>query len=320
LRRIPGSSPAWRARKLPAWPREPSPALLSIAELIERFWGWAKVYYQRPDGTPTGYADVCKAALRPVLRLFSKTLVAEFTPQGHKLVRAEMVRMGWCRNHFNAAIRRVRRCFKWGVEEGIVPHGTYGAISAVCALKKGRTECKEKELPGPVSEEHIAAVMPHVSKLLAGIIQVMRLSGCRPGEVIRMTVEEIDRSDPGCWLYRPSQHKTAHRDKSRLIYLGPKCVEVITSRLVKAGTGRVFKITKGGLKRAIDKACDRAGIPRWQPNRLRHSHATAVRKAFGVEASQVMLGHAHVNMTELYAERDGERGRTVEGGRLTSVI
>src|SRR5262249_780139 len=33
-----------------------------------RFWAHAKVYDRRPAGTPTGEADVCKAALRPVLR------------------------------------------------------------------------------------------------------------------------------------------------------------------------------------------------------------------------------------------------------------
>lgn len=290
---------------------EPASAILTVAELLERFWVHAKVYYRRPDGSPTGEADVCKAALRPVLRLFGKTLVSDFTPQSLKLVRAEMVRMQWCRNHVNAAVRRVRRCFRWGVEEGIVPHAVYGAISAVSALKKGRSECKEKELPGPVSDEHIAAVMPHVSKLVGAMIHVMRLSGCRPGEAIRMAVEEIDRSDPACWLYRPSQHKTAHRDKSRVVYLGPKAIEVIAPRVVKAGTGRVFRITKGGLKRAIDKGCDRAKIPRWTPNQLRHSHATAVRKQFGAEAAQVMLGHAHVSTTEIYAEVNAERGREV---------
>jgi integrase len=284
---------------------------LTIAELLERFWNHAKVYYRRPDGTPTGEADVCRAALRPLLRLFGRTLISDFTPQALKLVRAEMVRMGWCRNHVNAAVRRVRRCFRWGVEEGIVPHGVLGAISAVSALKKGRTECKERPPVGPVPDEHIAAVMPHVSKLVGTMIQVMRLCGARPGEVLRMTVDEIDRSDPACWLYRPRQHKTSHRDRTRTVYLGPRAIEVITPRLVKAGTGRVFKITKGGLKRAVDKGCDRAGIPRWTPNQLRHSHATAVRKRFGAEAAQVMLGHAHVSTTEIYAEVNAERGRAV---------
>src|SRR5262249_44676806 len=141
-------------------------------------------------------------------------------------------------DHVNAAVRRVRRCFKWGVEEGIVPHGVYGAISAVSALKKGRTECKEKELPGPVSEDHIAAVLPHASSLVGAIIQVLRMIGCRPGEALRMTAGQIDRSDPGCWHYNPTRQRTAHRDKSRVVYLGPKCIEIIAQRILKAGAGR----------------------------------------------------------------------------------
>jgi hypothetical protein len=72
----------------------PSPAVLSIAELIERFWSHAKVDYRCSNGTPTGEADVCEAALRPVLRLFGKTLVAQFTPQSRKPGRAEVVRIG----------------------------------------------------------------------------------------------------------------------------------------------------------------------------------------------------------------------------------
>jgi integrase len=55
---------------------------------------------------------------------------------------------------------------------------------------------------------------------------------------------------------------------------------------------------------AIAKACKKAGVPHWHPHRLRHSHATEVRKRFGLEAAQVALGHAQANVTEVYAERD----------------
>ena len=43
---------------------------------------------------------------------------------------------------------------------------------------------------------------------------------------------------------------------------------------------------------------------RWCPNQLRHSHATRVRKEFGLEAAQVTLGHARADVTQVYAERD----------------
>jgi integrase len=55
---------------------------------------------------------------------------------------------------------------------------------------------------------------------------------------------------------------------------------------------------------SVQKACERAGIPGFGLNRIRHSFATKVRKAFGLEASQVSLGHAHAKTIEIYAERD----------------
>jgi integrase len=55
---------------------------------------------------------------------------------------------------------------------------------------------------------------------------------------------------------------------------------------------------------AIARACERAGVPRWSPHRLRHTAATEIRSRFGLEAAQVVLGHAQANVTEVYAERD----------------
>jgi site-specific recombinase XerC len=71
---------------------------------------------------------------------------------------------------------------------------------------------------------------------------------------------------------------------------------------------------------AIHAACDKAfpspeGIQgvelkawrkanRWAPNQLRHAAATEVRAKFGLEGSQVTLGHASADVTQIYAERD----------------
>lgn len=57
---------------------------------------------------------------------------------------------------------------------------------------------------------------------------------------------------------------------------------------------------------AIRCACIKAGIEPWAPNRLRHSAATEIRKQFGLEAAQVVLGHSQANVTQIYAERDHE--------------
>ena len=55
---------------------------------------------------------------------------------------------------------------------------------------------------------------------------------------------------------------------------------------------------------------DRAALARWRaehgwhPNQLRHTFATEVRKGYGLEAAQVLLGHSRADVTQVYAERD----------------
>ena len=44
----------------------------------------------------------------------------------------------------------------------------------------------------------------------------------------------------------------------------------------------------------------------WHPNQLRHSFATRIRKEYGLEAAQVLLGHARADVTQVYAERNDE--------------
>ncbi|MDM4015806.1 tyrosine-type recombinase/integrase [Roseiconus lacunae] len=50
---------------------------------------------------------------------------------------------------------------------------------------------------------------------------------------------------------------------------------------------------------------------RWAPNQLRHTKGTQIRKLYGLESAQVILGHSNAKVTEVYAERDAERARKV---------
>jgi len=88
----------------------------------------------------------------------------------------------------------------------------------------------------------------------------------------------------------------------------------------KSKLGANGRYTANTYRRAIHRACDVANekaheenpevsaderiMPRWSPNRLRHTAATEIRKRFGLEAAQVTLGHAAADITQVYAERD----------------
>jgi integrase len=50
---------------------------------------------------------------------------------------------------------------------------------------------------------------------------------------------------------------------------------------------------------------------RWTPLQLRHTVATLVRAQYGLEPAQLVLGHARVDATQIYAERDLEKARSI---------
>jgi integrase len=64
-------------------------------------------------------------------------------------------------------------------------------------------------------------------------------------------------------------------------------------------------------RRAIRRGCIKARVPVWCPLQLRHTAGTAIRKLFGLEASQAVLGHRELGVTQVYAEVDRDKARSV---------
>lgn len=60
-------------------------------------------------------------------------------------------------------------------------------------------------------------------------------------------------------------------------------------------------------RQAIARACSRAGVKPWAPNRLRHNAATQLRRDYGLDVAKAVLGHRIVETTQIYAEIDHKR-------------
>jgi integrase len=120
-----------------------------------------------------------------------------------------------------------------------------------------------------------------------------------------MRGEQIDTTGR-VWKWCPRSHKTAHHGRTRAVYLGPRAVDLLCPWF--RSSGWLFPTRSGmpystmSYARAIRRACDRAGIAPWGPNRLRHAAATTIRATCGLEAAQAVLGHAKIETTQVYAE------------------
>jgi integrase len=78
-----------------------------------------------------------------------------------------------------------------------------------------------------------------------------------------------------------------------------------TNAYLWAITRAVKNANKKILEEAEEMGIDNPVLmPHWHPNQLRHSAATMIRRDFGLEAAQVILGHSKADVTQIYAERD----------------
>ena len=67
----------------------------------------------------------------------------------------------------------------------------------------------------------------------------------------------------------------------------------------------------GSYRKAIRRACLKAGVPIWHPHQLRHTAATSIRSQFGLEVAQAVLGHAELGATQIYAAKNLDAAREV---------
>ncbi len=198
---------------------------LTIDQVIAAFWRHAKVYYVK-NGKPTSEQATVKVALKVLRQLYGPTLARDFGPLKLKIVREAMIEKGWCRNHINKQISRLKSVFRWGVAEELVPASVRQGLAAVAGLKVGRCSARESEPVKPVPDAHVDAIKPHVSRQVWAMIELQRRTGMRSGEVTIMRGSDLETTG-SVWTYRPATHKTEHHGHQRIIYLGPRACEIV---------------------------------------------------------------------------------------------
>lgn len=334
-------------------PLEPSTSSptkrMVVNELILAFWDHADRYYRHHDGTPTTELAEFRRTLALLRELYGRTYCDEFGPKALKAMRAWMIQTGWSRGVINQRIGRIKRTFKWGVENELIPPAIFQGLAAVGGLRRGRSDARETDPIRPVSASHVTTALQFLHRHLAAMVQVQLLSGMRPGEVCAMAVADLDTSGK-VWVYTPGSHKTAHHGHARRIVIGPRAQAILRPFLQEVGSGFLFSPRKAmqefqaqrrqlrktrvqpsqfarGKKtqrrqaglcyspssyaHAIRAACKKAGIPSWHPHQLRHTAGTTIRREFGLDMARVVLGHRSPQITEVYAEIDVERAAEV---------
>jgi integrase len=230
----------WEANGRSIPPPDDAKADITVSELVERFWTThAEQHYRRPDGSPSSELADYRLTLKPLRRLYGHTLARDFGALALKSVQKAIADGTWmndkekekqakrgkpigcCRGVTNQRVGRIRRLFRWAVENELVPPSLLHGLQAVRGLQKGRSQARETEPVKPVPEAFVNAVLPYVRPQVAAMIQLQLATGMRPGEVVIMRAIDIDMKGR-VWLYTPHAHKTAYRGHSRVVSIGPR--------------------------------------------------------------------------------------------------
>lgn len=317
----------------------------SMAELCLAYLEYAKGYYAGSKET-----EHIRRAIQAISELYATMPAAKFGSVEFKACIAWFNDGTRSRAFINAQAKRLIRLLKWGVSEKLVPVTVHQEVKCVSLLKRGKTQARETEPVKPVPAEIIEKTITEMPQVVADMVRLQLLLGCRPGELCGLTPGDVDRYAGEVWEIHLMHHKTAHHGHKRTIYAGPQAQAILAKYLLRdqdkpcfspreaerqRAKGKPGRRTAGDqydtstYGKAIAYACRRAFPPpkesrrdkaavkawhiahRWSPNQLRHSRATEVRRLYGLEAAASVLGHSEIGVTQVYAEQDRERARRV---------
>jgi integrase len=162
------------------------------------------------------------------------------------------------------------------VENELLPVTTYTALATVAGLEQGRTDARESEPVGPVDDAVVDATIAHLNRHVRGLIEIQRLTGCRPGEACSIRRCDIDTSGT-VWTYRPPHHKTKHKRKSRVIAIGPKAQALLKEFFTDDVTDYLFSPRRAVAEVRAQQSANRK-TPRW-PSHMARNEAKRVGEA-----------------------------------------
>lgn len=318
--------------------RGPTNDRYPIAKGVADFLAYLRSEYDGRSEVPRNIG----IALRLLVSNFGEMSVSDFEAADFIRLRQMWVDSGIARstvvkNHFATL-----RFFRHLTTLRLYPHDAIVRLASVSTVRKAQGKAREPRKIKPVSREHVMLTLPHLNRQFQGMVVIQWLTGMRPEEACNLTWSQIDTTGE-IWWYSPDRHKKKEADIIRQVGIGPYAQQILNMfrdrdpdraifsaadamiergdyraknrktpmtpshrARVRAVPTRDFYMVNG-YRQAIKHACENAGIPKWAPNQLRHATGTGVRKDFGLDHAQAVLGHQHANITEIYAEIDRQK-------------
>jgi integrase len=246
--------------------KKPPTVALALAEYMD----YARGYYAQAGGKSGGHIDRIKTAILCACDLYGAELAENFGPLKLRGVQGELIMRGYSRTNINLMIGCLRLAFKWLASHEKIPASVPMALGTVPGLRAGKTPAKETEPVGPVAVADVEATLPHLAPPVAAMVQLQLLTGCRPGEIVRVRPCDVDTGGD-VWVVTLEDHKTAYRGRQRTIMVGPKAQAILRPYLLRGKDAYCFSPREAVAALAAAKPTHRHGKQKPTPRRTRRT-------------------------------------------------
>lgn len=169
-------------------------------------------------------------------------------------------------------LRSVSAALGWAVREELLEFNP--------ATKVPKPKTRSRTEDAMISEADHRKLLDAATKEFRLVLHVLHDSGCRPGEVCRLTAENF-RPDADCFVL--PEHKTDSTGRPRIVFLPPELIEDLSKLTKRYETGPLLR--------------SRKGVP-WSARSIRLA-MRHLRKKTGVRATA--YGYRHTFLTDLLA-------------------
>jgi integrase len=197
--------------------------------------------------------------------------------------------------------------FRWAERERLISRSPLHGLRKPARASRGAKAI--------VSAEAHARLCEHADAFFRAFLQLLWLTGGRPGEIAGLQAEDLDPVQGVAVL---AEHKTAHLGKVRVLFLSAEAVAVLRERLALHPEGLLFpgedgqRMTPQAVGCRLRRLCVKAGVKHCIAYGFRHTFATDAL-AKGVPDAQVaaLLGHAGTAMLHKHYAHLGVRAKAL---------
>lgn len=158
----------------------------------------------------------------------------------------------------------------------------------------------------PVPIEVLAGVMVAAPREAADMMKLQLVTGMKAAEVADLRPIDFDlTSDGAFYAPAPCPGGVEHRKPHFFMRLGPRACAILHHYWLTSWheMAPLFSLSRAEYVAEVAAACERAGVPRFHPARLRRNAAIDLADATGADNAQRATG---IRLTAATGKLDGE--------------